>query len=459
MKGRVVLFYPSFTGSGKYHWAPFPYIYLGPFLEKEGFEVQVIDARVNSEWRKILQRALADALCLGVTSMTGPDYKDVVEATRIAKAVNPRLPVIWGGPQATDQTRLVADIDSVDAVVKGQGEIVLPEFVNRIAIGRPYDDIKGVIYKHAGKVYENKPADPIPFEYDILEGWHLLDIEKYRSSNNIISIFTARGCPFSCTFCTTGAKTYSERTFEQVQRQVLHVVRDLKFANIFIQDGTYFFNKARVLKIAQWFIDAGLNIKWKAKARADTLFIYTGDQMRLLKKSGLVSIFFGMESGSDKVLKNMRKNIKSQDAEKSAGICRANGIEFYASYMFATPYETVEDLKCTIKSIKRVKQANPDAIIQNCIYLPLPGTPMYEQACACGFVPPKTIEEWGNRKVATQFDSKDLVTWIPRDILQEYIKIYSQEFAGYKNLWERELDGTYKSVFNAASNPAAGAKR
>ena len=164
MKGRVVLFYPSFTGSGKYHWAPFPYIYLGPFLEKEGFEVQVIDARVNSEWRKILQRALADALCLGVTSMTGPDYKDVVEATRIAKAVNPRLPVIWGGPQATDQTRLVADIDSVDAVVKGQGEIVLPEFVNRIAIGRPYDDIKGVIYKHPGKLYENKPADPIPFE-------------------------------------------------------------------------------------------------------------------------------------------------------------------------------------------------------------------------------------------------------------------------------------------------------
>ena len=50
--------------------------------------------------------------------------------------------------------------------------------------------------------------------------------------------------------------------------------------------------------------------------------------------------------------------------------------------------------------------------------------------------------------MATQFDSKDLVTWIPKDILQEYIKIYSQEFGGYKNLWERELDGTYTSVLN-----------
>ncbi|MDO8662361.1 MAG: radical SAM protein [Candidatus Omnitrophota bacterium] len=451
MKEKVVLFYPSFTGSGKYHWAPFPYIYLGPFLEKEGFEVRVIDARVDSQWRIVLKRALDGALCLGVTSMTGPDYNDAVEATRIAKAIDSWFPVIWGGPQATDQTSLIADIASVDVVVRGQGEIVLREFVQRLAAGKPYNDLKGIVYKHGGVVYENKPAEPIPFDYDIFEGWHLLDIEKYRSPNNIVAIFTARGCPFSCTFCTTGAKSYSERSFEQVQRQVLYVVNDLKFDNIFIQDGTYFFNKDRVLKIARWFVDVNLNIKWKAKARANTLFIYSDEEMRLLKKSGLVSIFFGMESGSDKVLKNMNKNIKSQDAERSAKICRSHGIEFYASYMFATPYETVEDLKATIESMRRIKQVNPDAVIQNCIYLPLPGTPMYEQARACGFVPHLTIEEWGNRKVATHFDSKDLVTWIPEDILQEYIKVYSQEFTGYKNLWERELDGSYKSVFNSPS--------
>jgi len=454
MKMKVVLFYPSFTGGDKYHWAPFPYIYLGPFLEKAGFEVQIIDARVDSQWRNTLKSALESAICLGVTSMTGSDYKDAVESTRIAKEIDHRFPVIWGGPQATDQARLVADIDSVDVVVRGQGEIVLCEFVRRIVAGLPYDDLDGITYKREGVIYENRLAEPIPFDYDIFEGWHLLDIEKYRSPNNIVAIFTARGCPFSCTFCTTGAKLYSERSFEQVQRQVLHVVKDLKFPNIFIHDGTYFFNKDRVLKIARWFIDANLNIKWKAKARANTLFIYSDEEMRLLKKSGLISIFFGMESGSEKVLKNMNKNIQSRDAERSACICRDYGIEFYASYMFATPYETVEDLRATIESIKCIKRSNPNAIIQNCIYLPLPGTPMYEQASVCGFIPPGTIEEWGNRKVATQFDSKDLVTWIPDDILKEYIWVYSQEFTGYKNLWERELDGTYKSVFNLTLDSA-----
>src|SRR3990167_3914673 len=100
-KGDVVLFYQSYSGMGDYHWFPFPYLYIGPFLEKAGFRSLVIDARVELDWRKRLTASLDNAVCVGVTSMSGPDIKDGIEAAKICKAKRPGIPVVWGGPHAT----------------------------------------------------------------------------------------------------------------------------------------------------------------------------------------------------------------------------------------------------------------------------------------------------------------------------------------------------------------------
>lgn len=221
--------------------------------------------------------------------------------------------------------------------------------------------------REGGLILRND-KDRISFDYELYPGFHLIDVEKYRSSNNIISMFTSRGCPFRCTFCTTGDKEYSERTLEQVKNEITTVANELKFKNIFFQDGTFFVRKKRVMEIAEWMIASGFNVKWKAKARTNSLLDYSADELALLKKSGLVSVFFGVESGSPRVLERMQKDTTPQDAEKSAAICRDLDIEFYASFMFAVPRETIADLRSTIAQIRRLKKINPKALIQNCIY-------------------------------------------------------------------------------------------
>ncbi|NQT06214.1 MAG: B12-binding domain-containing radical SAM protein [Candidatus Omnitrophica bacterium] len=447
-KGKVVLFYPSYEGMGKYHWFPFPYLYIGPFLEKAGFKAIIIDARVEPDWKNKLAKAAKDALCLGITAMTGSDIRDALEAIRICKGMNPEVLAIWGGPHATALPAETLQSACVDIVALGQGEYVMPEIAGRIYSNKDYTDISGIAYKRNQTIYQNTKADPRPFDYDLFPGFHLINIEKYRSPNNVASVFTARGCPFRCTFCTAPDNNYSEKKFEQVKNEILFIVNKLGFKNIFIQDGTYFIKKERVMDIARFFITSGLNIKWKAKARVSSLLDYSKEEMILLKESGLASLFFGVESGSEHVLERMRKHTKPEQAERCAQICHEFGIEFYASFMFATPSETINDLKDTINHIRRLKKINPGSVIQNCIYLPLPSTPMYKEACANGYTSPNSLEGWTGRSISSRFEERDDITWIPSNILSEYIKTYNEEFGVYKHLFERELEGSYKPVFD-----------
>lgn len=451
-KGNIVLFYPSYEDIGKYNWFPFPYLYIGPFLEKAGFQVKVVDARVEPGWKRLLEKSLADAICLGITSTTSPDIKDSLEAARIAKRVNSKLTVVWGGPHATAQPEQTVKLENVDIVVRGQGEYIMTEIVNRIYVGKDFSDIPSITFKRAGLIHNNKGRDLINIDYDIFPAFHLIDIEKYRSPNNVVSIFTARGCPFQCSFCVTNSQGYSLRSFEQAKKEVSFAVNDLKFKNIVFQDGTFFVKKDRVMQIANWLFTSGLNIKWKAKARSNSLLDYSEADFTLLKKAGLTSIFYGLESGSERILKNMRKNTKPEHAERNAQICKTYNFEFYTSFLFATPYDTIKDLKLTIKHIKKLRKINPDIIVQNCIYLPLPGTPMYEDACKCGFLPPATIEGWTVRGIALGLNERPDITWIPENILKEYMKIYNDEFSGYKHVYKREEEGSYVSVFKKPSN-------
>ena len=94
-KKKVVLFFPDF-GVEQDVWMPFPYLYLAPFLEKEGYEIKIIDSRVDHDWRNILTKELKDSFALGVTSMSGPDLKPAMEASEIARGMNNKIHIIWG---------------------------------------------------------------------------------------------------------------------------------------------------------------------------------------------------------------------------------------------------------------------------------------------------------------------------------------------------------------------------
>lgn len=452
----VVLFYPNFEGASKWHWMPFPYLYLSPYLERDGFSVQVVDARVDETWRERLLGLLPDAMCLGVTSMTGPDVVGAMEAVQLAKELRPDLPVVWGGPHATVLPKVTVQEPNVDVVVVGQGEEVLLELCRRFREKAAYRDVRGIMYKDQGRPVATPAAPCVRFDHDLFPAYHLMEVERYRSHNNVVSLFSMLGCPFKCTFCTTGERSFQERTMPQVLREIDFLVKDLGFKNLFFQDGTFFLKKDRVLAIARHLLDLGPEVQWKAKARANSLLDYSSDELALLRDSGLVSVFFGLESGSPKILKIMRKGIDTSMAEKSAAICRDYDFEYYTSFMFAVPYEGVEDLKLTIAFTRRLLEINPKTNLQECIYLPLPGTPMYDMAIDCGFVPPKTLKEWSQRNISSRFAERTDVVWLPPHEKDEYIRTYNETFGEVRHAYEREARGEYVSPFARTKPGGAG---
>ena len=168
-----------------------------------------------------------------------------------------------------------------------------------------------------------------------------------------------------------------------------------------------------------------------------------------MKKSGLTSVMFGVESGSQRMLDFMVKKVKREDYVKSAQVLGDLGIEMYASFMFAMPGERVADLRETIKLMHELKKINPQIFLQNCVFIPLPATKMFKDAVGMGYQPPTTLLGWSKRNISSRFEERTDVNWMPKHELKEYIKIYNEEFGIYKHAWEQERDGEYESPMSA----------
>ena len=151
---------------------------------------------------------------------------------------------------------------------------------------------------------------------------------------------------------------------------------------------------------------------------------------------------FGVESGSQRVLDFMDKRVKRIDYIKSAEVLNDLNIEMYCSFMFAMPGETVDDLKQTIKLMHELKAINPNTLLQNAIFTPLPATKMFRDAVALGYKPPKTLKEWANRGYSSRFEERDDINWMG-STYKEYVKVYNEEFGLYKMAYEKEQEGIY----------------
>ena len=131
---------------------------------------------------------------------------------------------------------------------------------------------------------------------------------------------------------------------EQYHKEIRYLIEDLKFGALCFRDPTFFLKASTVMDVAELLHSIG-NVRWKGQARGTFHRQYTPEQFKFMRKSGLTSVMFGVESGSQRVLDFMDKKVKRQDYLKSAKVLNDLGIEMYASFMFAIPGETINDLK------------------------------------------------------------------------------------------------------------------
>lgn len=403
---------------------PISLMSLAAFLRENGYKVKIIDSRVSKEggWGT-LDKELMDTDCVGISAMT----VHVKHGLRISEYIKRKkdIPVVWGGIHPTLFPKQTCADPSVDYVVFGEGEYAFLELLNHLfkkkfSLGK----IKGIVYKEGDEVRINGKGEPIDINLLPTPAYDLVDIEKYvdrmirNTPARILDITTSRGCPYRCAFCTNSileAQRWRAIQTEKILDLVETLSHKYKIDGIHIVDDFFFGDKARVEKFARGIIKMGLRIKWEANIRVDCLrdgFI-DDSLMGLLKKSGCHALYMGAESGSDEVLKIIKKDITVKQIEYAVKQCHKHDITPFCFFMIGIPGETRSDMEKTFDLMRKLIKICPDVQIYGPgVFRPYPGSELYDLCKKNGgFYEPKSLREWADSSLDASYINLKKLDW------------------------------------------------
>lgn len=369
-------------------------------LVKSGYDVKILDQRIEDDWQKTLSNELKkEPICVGVSSITGTQIHFALEISRFVKN-NSFSPVVWGGVHPTLLPIQTMENEFVDIVVKGEGEITLLELVQKLDSKSKICDVSGIAYKDSKKIINNPDREYVDLNTLPELPYTLLDIKKYPSfgeslPSNAKSVFpfiSSRGCPYACTFCCN--PIYSQRRWramnaETAIKHIDNIVDKFNIDGIVFHDENFFVDKKRVEKIAK-YMDHKLD--WGTQARID---VAKNFDILDLHNKGLCLMGIGIESGSDRILSLIRKGVTVSDIIKYNKLLSNVDIVTQYNFMVGFPTESIGEIYATIDLAMRLITDNDNAEITGIyVYAPYPGTELFDISVRHGFNPPKFLEDW-----------------------------------------------------------------
>jgi len=316
MRRKVVLFYPPYDGPPL--GAPACLLSMAAPLVQSGFEVVMVDAAIEPNWLSVVLRELRDALCLGISVLTGPMIRGAVRMAKAAKKNAPEVPVIFGGWHPSLLPGQTLEEPFVDAVVRGQGELTLLEVADNLAREKSVHGIQGVSSKQFGLPH-HAPERRIALLDDLpMPAFDMVDFDAYEraSGERKLAYATSVGCPYACNYCTD--MVFYKRRFnaleaERVVNEVTELVARYRIQDVAMLDSNLPVDWRRARDIAKGFVDSKLKFRWTFQASTDFLCRMSDDDVRLLGESGVTHMGFGTESTSSSVLKLMNKRHQRVD--------------------------------------------------------------------------------------------------------------------------------------------------
>ncbi len=394
----VLLIYPPLSLEERYgrkvgkvggHLPPLGLAYLAGYVRSEGYKVKIIDGPASElSTEDIVERIKKDKpKMVGITSITLTFFRAVKLAEAIKKNV-PETLVIAGGQHVTIMAdQVFEDCKSFDLLVIGEGELTLTEILEnnrRGTLEQNKPNIKGISYLDKnGKIVTTAPREVIK-DVDSLPmaAWDLLPIKKYRPLPNnykrlpALSMMTSRGCPFKCTFCSASAvfgKNIRMRSAKKIIEEIKYLIERYGIKEISFWDDTFTVNRKRMTEFCNLIITEKIDLTWGCYARVNTVDF---ELLKMMKKAGCWSVFYGYEAGSKVLLDNIKKGVTLDQIRKANQWTKDAGIEIRGSFMIALPGETPELAEQTIKF---AIELDPD-YAQFSITTPYPGTVLYDEA-------------------------------------------------------------------------------
>jgi hopanoid biosynthesis associated radical SAM protein HpnJ len=331
---------------------------------------------------------MADGYELAVLHTSSPTFQGDLEVAEALKRRNPSLMIgLVGAKVAVEPEASLTASPAIDFVAREEFDFTIRD----VAEGRPLAEIDGLTFRDAAGVVVHTPdravledMDQLPFVSEVYK--RDLRIEDYfigYLKHPYVSLYTGRGCRSKCTFClwpqTVGGHRYRTRSAAHVLEEIAFIQRSFpQVQEIFFDDDTFTDDRPRAEEIARGM--GKLGVTWSCNAKANVPY----ETLKVLKENGLRLLLVGYESGNQEILNNIRKGLRVDIARQFTKDCRELGIVIHGTFILGLPGETRETIQETIRYAREI---NPHTI-QVSIAAPYPGTFLYNQAKANGWLPP-----------------------------------------------------------------------
>jgi radical SAM superfamily enzyme YgiQ (UPF0313 family) len=398
MRGKVVLFYPAYDGPPLS--APLCLLSLAASLRNAGFDALVVDAAIDPNHEERILREVSDALCLGISVLTGPMIGGAIRVSTAVKQRYPKLPIVYGGWHPSLLPGETLNEPFVDAVIRGQGEITLLELATALADKRPLDVISGLCWKDDGIQRHNVERRVQSLESLPVPAFDLVDFDAYERACGVrkLAYATSVGCPYACNYCTDMVfykRRFNALSAERVAGELAALVGRYRIAEVALLDSNFPVDLRRALRIAAAIHDSGVRFRWTFQASTDFLCRMSEDEVRLLAESGVSHMGFGTESTSYDVLKLMNKRHQRVD-EMFETARKANLADIRVTFnlIFGYPGETEADRAITFRTMSEIARQFRNVSFSPNIFTPYPGIPIWPQLRTMGVHEPKSLREW-----------------------------------------------------------------
>ncbi len=379
--------WPHLKSAEEGDYLPYPFFlgYASALLKREGFDAKLIDAIAEgTEEDAFISNVsqLHPDLLFIETSAPSLEY-DMRIANELKKSTNAKIAI--SAPSMELSEKFLIKHTYIDFILFSEYEFTLLELAKRLSEKKRNNglsEIDGLIYREGSKIIKNK-ARPL-CDLDALP-WPDRDdvpIKKYLDSPGEMPLpcaqmLASRGCPFHCIFCawpqlTYGGHNYRTRSVSDVVDEMEFLIKKMGFKSIYFDDDTFNIGKDRMLQLCEEIKNRKLNVPWAVMARPDLM---DEEILRAMKAAGLWAIKYGVESGSQKILDNAKKQLNLELAKRNILLTKKIGIRTHLTFTFGLPGETLETIKQTEKLLYELDPFSA----QFSIATPFPGTEFYKQ--------------------------------------------------------------------------------
>lgn len=287
-------------------------------------------------------------------------YHISIKIAQCLKQRSKDIYIVYGGPQADLSAEdTLREIPEVDYVCCGEGENTIVPFFTSLMAGQADHSVDGLVYRDGDNIVKN-PRPQLIADLDTLPeiDYSLLDFHKEttRRIRGLFPVDVGRGCPFGCTFCSTKTfwgRNYRLKSAERIIDEIKKIHERFGITNFNFEHDMFTMNRQKVINICHMLKNIGFPIRWRCSARMDCI---DKELIDIMVDAGLEVLFVGIETGSPRMQKLIRKNLKLDDVPEKLEYISGKGVAVYASFIFGFPNETEEDFSQTMALMMRLSE-------------------------------------------------------------------------------------------------------